>query len=85
MSYDECYVTSDYNEEEDDDEWEYEYVYETESEYETEEEEEELKIEEKGEEKAGPTAGQMKLRVPRRPSWQGLSPEQLKEVQFWSH
>ena len=38
-----------------------------------------------GEEKAGPTAEQMKLRVPRRPSWQGLSPEQLKEVQFWSH
>ena len=35
-----------------------------------------------GEEKAGPTAEQMKLRVPRRPSWQGLSPEQLKEVHF---
>jgi len=32
-----------------------------------------------GEEKAGPTPEQMKLRVPRRPSWQGLSPEQLKE------
>lgn len=35
-----------------------------------------------GEEKAGPTPEQMKLRVPRRPSWQGLSPEQLKEVYF---
>ena len=33
-----------------------------------------------GEEKVGPTPEQMKLRVPRRPSWQGLSPEQLKEV-----
>jgi len=32
-----------------------------------------------GEEKAGPTSEQMKLRVPRRPSWHGLSPEQLKE------
>ena len=35
-----------------------------------------------GEEKTGPTPEQMKLRVPRRPSWQGLSPEQLKEVFF---
>ena len=35
-----------------------------------------------GEEKVGPTPEQMKLRVPRRPSWQGLSPEQLKEVFF---
>ena len=33
-----------------------------------------------GEEKTGPTPEQMKLRVPRRPSWHGLSPEQLKEV-----
>ena len=33
-----------------------------------------------GEEKPGPTAEQTKLRVPRRPNWTGLSPEQLKEV-----
>ena len=33
-----------------------------------------------GEEKPGPTAEQTKLRVPRRPNWIGLSPEQLKEV-----
>jgi len=32
-----------------------------------------------GEEKTGPTPEQMKLRVPRRPGWKGLSPEQLKE------
>jgi len=32
-----------------------------------------------GEEKPGPTAEQTKLRVPRRPNWNGLSPEQLKE------
>ena len=32
-----------------------------------------------GEEKPGPTAEQTKLRVPRRPNWTGLSPEQLKE------
>ena len=35
-----------------------------------------------GEEKPGLTAEQTKLRVPRRPNWIGLSPEQLKEVKL---
>ena len=37
-----------------------------------------------GEEKPGLTAEQTKLRVPRRPNWNGLSPEQLKEVKLVS-